>query len=53
MAGTDQLRGVLEVMKWSHRLKLATTFDVQLSHLNEKLNEALVQAKGSALMCHI
>ena len=53
MAGTDQLRGVLEVMKWSHRLKLATTFDVQLSHLNEKFNEALVQAQGSALMCHV
>ena len=35
------------------RLKLATIFEAQRSHLNEKFNEALVQAQGSALMCHV
>jgi len=46
VSSTEQLRGVLEVMKWVSRHKLKDTYTEQLKHLDDKFNEALVQAQG-------
>ena len=46
VSSTEQLRGVLEVMKWVSRLKLKDIYTEQLKHLDDKFNEALVQAQG-------
>jgi len=46
-ASAEQLRGVLEVMRWVRRLELDDTYETQLAHLKDKFNEALVHAGGS------
>ena len=46
VSSTEQLRGVLEVMKWVSRLKPKDIYTEQLKHLDDKFNEALVQAQG-------
>lgn len=46
ISSTEQLRGILQVLRWVSRCKLRDTYTNQVKLLNDKFNEALTQAQG-------
>ena len=46
ISSTEQLRGILEVMRWVSRCKLRDTYTNQVKLPSDKFNEALAQAQG-------
>ena len=46
ISSTEQLRGILEVMRWVSRCELRDTYTNQVKLFNDRFNEALTQAQG-------